>query len=460
MLSSPSRTPKNGQIRIVAKGHSRQDAAHPRVFTVRPCAIRWHRPTASWGPPMWARISFSGLVLFATVLNALCLWATYRWLRRARRHRPRANVEISAQVAPAGVTILKPLCGLDEGLEDNLASFFALDYAPLQLIFCSDQPDDPGLLLARRVARRFPTVETRILHHRGGAVPNPKVRSLAAMLGKARHPLIMLSDSNVRVAPGDLRVLVDQMADPSIGLVYQPVVGVGETTLPAAVENLRWNDAGAVFTVGLKRLFHQHAPTGKGMLVRREALNSIGDFSQVGFAGADDFVLAEAISQANWRLEVAQVPARAVHALWGWRKFFSRHVRHASFRRKLAPWFYPLELFLNPVAVALPALALGRFGLWLLAAAAVCRTLLDLLGTRIVRGTGLPARYWLVPFVRDFTMLPVWLAGLVVRRISWRDQTYELGPRTRLTAVERPTVSIPFHSPGPAVVKSRGQKTA
>jgi ceramide glucosyltransferase len=56
-----------------------------------------------------------------------------------------------------GLTLLKPLKGLEDGLEENLASFYAQDYpGPLQVVFASTEPDDPGIAVARAVAGRHP----------------------------------------------------------------------------------------------------------------------------------------------------------------------------------------------------------------------------------------------------------------------------------------------------------------
>ena len=62
-----------------------------------------------------------------------------------------------------GLTILKPLCGIDEELEANLASFFALDHRPLQLVFGAASSDDPALALVRRLCRRHPGRDVTIV---------------------------------------------------------------------------------------------------------------------------------------------------------------------------------------------------------------------------------------------------------------------------------------------------------
>lgn len=386
------------------------------------------------------KLALIAVAVFAAAVNLVSLLITAIWLRKRRRvPSPATNT------TQLGVTILKPLCGVDEELEENLHSFFALNHAPLQLVFCAEDPHDPALVIARRVARSYPAVPTTVMHHRGGHAASPKVRSLEAMLPHARHPIVMLSDSNVRIGQDDLSILVAPFADEKVGMVYQPVAGIRESSAAAAVENLRWSDVAGVLTIGLRVMVGQHPATGKGMLFRRTALKSIGDFSQVGFAGAEDYVLAETTRKAGWKLEVGAAAAQVVHTRWSWGKFFARHVRHAGFRRKLAPKLYPFEMILNPVLMAVPLLFIGPIAQIVAASVIGTKLMTDYLGIWVLRGSRLPLKYVPLCMIKDLVMLAVWGAGLGVRHVSWREKIYVLGDRSMLIPISSPMPSsIPF----------------
>ena len=73
--------------------------------------------------------------------------------RYRRRQRPS-----SADTANTGISIVKPLAGMDEGLEANLRSYFEQDYALFEVLFAVRDANeactlDASLLRAARSAK-------------------------------------------------------------------------------------------------------------------------------------------------------------------------------------------------------------------------------------------------------------------------------------------------------------------
>src|SRR5882672_145641 len=120
------------------------------------------------------------LLLAIPAVIGLALTAIF-WLAQ-RRLLSAAPPPVPAVLPP--VTILKPLKGVDEGLERNLRSFFRLDYPAYELILGAPEADDPALEVARRVAAEFPSVAARVVVGTESLCPNPKMNLLA---GLARH---------------------------------------------------------------------------------------------------------------------------------------------------------------------------------------------------------------------------------------------------------------------------------
>ena len=57
------------------------------------------------------------------------------------------------------LSVLKPIHGVEPGMEQNFESFFTQEYpAPYELLFCARHDSDPGLQLARAVGSRYPQV--------------------------------------------------------------------------------------------------------------------------------------------------------------------------------------------------------------------------------------------------------------------------------------------------------------
>lgn len=378
-----------------------------------------------------ALLAVTCLGLAAHLASVFLVWLWVRW------HRRTAARQTSA--ARPGVSVIKPLRGLDEELEQNLVSFFELDYGPLQLIFACEDAHDPALRLVRRIAQRYPRRDVTILGGLSGPAASPKVMVQEAALPRAKHELVLLSDSNVRIGRDDLTACVDAMlTDPRIGMLYQPIVGRGERTFAAAVENLRWSEATGAIALAAWLLFRAVAVTGKGLLCRREALRDIGDLEVARDAAGDDQVSALAMLRAGWRVVPAPVPAQVVHTDWGWSKFVNRHGRHAAIRATIVPAAFAFEWILYPILPALAALALWPSGVTcaLLALTVVVKGASDVANLRLLRGTRLAPRFWLAPLARDLVSVPMWLSGLFLRRVNWRGRWYRMGAMSMMTPVE------------------------
>ncbi len=365
-------------------------------------------------------------------------WSLTVGLTAARRRRSVATAE------PRGVTILKTLCGADEELEKNLRSFFDSKHEPLQIVFGAADPGDPALLLARRLAKEYPRRDIAIVFGADPAVANPKVALLETLLRRARHDVILLSDSNVRLSPGDIPRVLPAFDDPGVGMVYQPVVAVGERTVPAAIENLHYTEYAAFLTIGCRLLAGQHTVNAKGQWVRRRALADIDDFSRVGDCGADDYELSRQVAAAGWRLRCAETPVRVIQRDWSWASLTARNLRHAGLRWRICPWAYPLELVFNPIPWTLPLLAAGRRDLALVAVAVIAaKMLLEISAARLLRGVRLAPRFAAVIPLKDLFVFGCWFVAIFAPTAQWRGSTYRLKPGGRI----EPVAPLPVAEP-------------
>src|SRR4051794_37039812 len=188
-----------------------------------------------------------GLVAAVAVISSLMSLAALFWVTRPRRGMPDFTPPI---------TIFKPLKGVDEGLEENLRSFFRLEYPTYQLLFCVAAADDPAIEIVERLLREFPDHDTRLIVGCPAFGLNPKVESLAAMDRYRKHGVILISDSNVRVRPPYLRETACYLAEPGVGLVSNLFAGVGEVQTGAILENLQLNGfiAGGVALASVLRV--------------------------------------------------------------------------------------------------------------------------------------------------------------------------------------------------------------
>ena len=353
------------------------------------------------------------------------------------------------------VSILKPLKGTDDGLEANLASLARQKYpGKLEILLAAADPADPALAVAQRVKRRFSDVDIRIVPGATGPGLNPKVANLIPLTEAARYDHLLVSDSNVRVNSDYLANTARELVDPQVGLVSNVLAGSGERTLGAALENLHLNTYIGAAVSCADLVFSHPCVIGKSMLMRREALESLGGWGSVADVLGEDYLLGQAFAQAGWGVVVSPQVITTVNQRWPVRRFVSRHLRWAQMRRWIAPGPYALEPLMNPVPWLL---AVGWLGLlapswlgieggtwssWAVSAIGI-KIGSDVLLSLRLRGT-VPRR--LTPLwipVKDTLALAIWALGWIVRTVQWRGNRWRIGPMSALSPLSAP---LPFET--------------
>src|SRR5262245_41277481 len=134
----------------------------------------------------------SGLLL-ASLLSLTYVAIAVARVRRFGRRQP----IIGAARSP--VSVLKPLCGDEPLLYENLHSFCDQDYPHFEVIFGARDPADPAISIVERVRAEFPDLEIQLVVDNRTHGPNHKVSNLANMSGAAKYDLVVLADSDIRV---------------------------------------------------------------------------------------------------------------------------------------------------------------------------------------------------------------------------------------------------------------------
>jgi ceramide glucosyltransferase len=79
-----------------------------------------------------------------------------------------------------GVSIIKPLCGVDSTLKSNLETYFTMMYPLYELLFCVESPGDKAVEVCRNLMAKYPNVEARLFitggHKKVGL--NPKINNM------------------------------------------------------------------------------------------------------------------------------------------------------------------------------------------------------------------------------------------------------------------------------------------
>jgi ceramide glucosyltransferase len=372
----------------------------------------------------WAAIAGFLLLLAALGLAVSLVSHVLVWI--VVRHRPQVGAR------EGSVSVLKPLCGADASLAENLEGFSRQSHAALDVVFGVADSSDDALPIARRFCRQHRSVATRISVGENGSVHNPKVALLEHMSAQCEGDWLVVSDSNVRVTP---RYVEDALAraDADVGLVTHLVAGSGGHSFGAHVENLQLNCFVAPAVCAARFILGQTCVIGKSMFLRREALQRIGGFKFAGRFLAEDYVMGKAIQAAGYRVITADLPVSAWHDGWTMSRFLNRHLRWAVMRRRVSRAAYLTELTLNPgpflwslglVGWCVPTLGLNPS--W--AAFSLC--LEHVLGAvTFTRMTGkrVPLSAVLINPVRQWLTFGIWLAGWFVQNVEWRGKSYRVG---------------------------------
>lgn len=330
---------------------------------------------------------------------------------------------------PPPVSVLKPLCGFESGLRQNLESFFRQDHPSFELIFGVIGEHDPALDVVRELAREFPNVPCRIVVHHGHGALNPKIDNLLGMLPHALHDLALVSDSNVRAPAHYVRELATLYAVERPGLVTNLFAGVGEDSLAAAIENVQLSGFCAA-GIALPTLLGDAVLVGKSALFSRRKLERLGGLRRLSDVLAEDYVMGKTFARAGGRIIVAPTVLENVTRSMTLKTMLARHLRWTMMRFRLLPIAAALEPVASPL-VLLP-LAWLLLGPWALAWAVLMLGVRDLGGWLVLRGV----TRWYLPLLlaplREILVLAVWCVAPLKQHVSWRGKRFRLGAGTLL----------------------------
>ncbi len=332
-----------------------------------------------------------------------------------------------AQEFSPPVTILKPLCGLEAGLYECLRSFCEQSYPHYQIVFGVSDPVDPALVIVDRLVREFPGRDIAVVTERARHGPNPKVSNLVNMMAAAKHPVLVVSDSDVRVERDCLSAIVAPLQGERVGAVTCLYKGAPAGRFASRFGALFINDwfiPSAVVDASMREIDFCFGPVSA---VRRDALEAIGGFERLAQHLADDYLLGQLVCREGYRVVLSKHVVTTVVDEPDLRSLFSRELRWARTVRTCRA----RDHWLSVVTQALPLTALlllvprpSVAGGLVLATAIVLRLVLS----RMVRqrfALERPAPLWLVP-VRECLCFAVWMASLIGREVRWRGRRFAI----------------------------------
>ncbi|KAJ3277973.1 hypothetical protein HK104_002768, partial [Borealophlyctis nickersoniae] len=264
-----------------------------------------------------------------------------------------------------GVTILRPLKGVDVDLAENLASSFCQEYdGPFEIIFSVASGDDPAVSVVEELMRRFLTVDARLIV---GDIPisvNPKVNNMVRGYEESKYDIIWIMDSNVTVPRTCMQKSVLKLQEPGVGLVHHLPIGTSATTFGSSLENAFLNTAHAKLYVAINFFSLGSCIVGKSNMFRKFDMDVTGGMRQFTKSMSEDNEMGLAIKARGLKHAMTTDLAYQSLGTMSAKAYFDRRARWSRIRAYSVPAATLAEPFSESIASAMGAVfaLCGLFG--------------------------------------------------------------------------------------------------
>ncbi|KAF9353914.1 hypothetical protein BGX26_008336 [Mortierella sp. AD094] len=361
-----------------------------------------------------------------------------------------------------GVSIIRPLRGIDCNMYENLAPSFRQDYPLFEIIFSVAQPNDPAIAVVKDLIKKYPKVDARIIIGEKNVGINPKINNMVQSYETAKYDIVWVCDSNVYVDPGCMGRSVDKMMKPGVGLVHHLPFGVRPQTLGSELELMFLDTVHAKMYLFINWTGLASCVVGKSNLYRRSDLDKVGGLAAFGKYMAEDNLVATAIFNMGYKHEMTSDLAYQSLGSMTPSDYFLRRARWTRIRKYTVTAATVVEPFIEMIGCGLVA-SYGFNLLWnihmlnFLAFHVVIWFLVDWSMYQALSGEKMDnLRGFLMAWcLRELAALPLFAYAVAGSTVDWRDQTFLLlrdgtvkaVPSTPSTKAPKTIVSGPLSAP-------------
>src|SRR5260221_7060772 len=259
---------------------------YPSTITI----IRWLILALALGP------------LFYYLVGIYSAWRFFSVAHHGRSQTPPAKGE-----APP-ITVLKPVRGLDPDAYENFASFCRQEYPEFEILFAVNDAKDPAVPVVQKLIADFPGRPIRLIVVAERLGPNTKVSNLCRLVREARHGLLVITDSDVRVEPGYLLSVSEMLGDARVGGVTALYRGRDHLQIVAPMGCVGSSAAFCGAALVARELEGLKFMMGSTMATTKERLAEIGGFEAMVDLHSDDYELGRRIAARGYRIELLPEP--------------------------------------------------------------------------------------------------------------------------------------------------------
>jgi len=342
----------------------------------------------------------------------------------------------SASVSePPGITVFKPVKGLDRETRECLESFLTQDYHPYQVLFGVADPEDPVAPLLKEFQQKAPPGRVEVVFCPQTLGHNPKVSSLCQLEAQARYDLLVVADGDVKVGPDFLARAAAALRDPKVGLVSCPY-RAGRTDSVGALFEALTISADFIPSVAVARDVEGiRFALGAAMIFRREALEKMGGFTVLADYLADDYQLGWHIHQAGFEVKLLPYVVETLNPRMSFPDYLAHQLRWTRTYRVCRPMGYFAYGITHALVFSLVLAGLSGWAPWalgLLAATLALRWGLAWFCDGVCLQGEIPLPALLLLPVKDLIAFGLWLASFLGNEVVWKGQRYRLTREGRL----------------------------
>lgn len=341
--------------------------------------------------------------------------------RLSETRNPRSNYR-------PGVSILKPLRGIDPNTYEAFVSQVEQRYSKFEIIFGVSDPEDPAATEVYRLQQHYPQADIRLLVVGTVAAPNAKVGTLIELARSARYPVWVVNDSDIRVDPEYLAKVIAPLEDPAIGLVTC-LYRVKPHNVAAAWEALGIVTDFMPSTLVAQFLGVREFGLGSTLAFRAADLEQVGGFAALADYLADDYQLAKRITGLGKRALLSTYTVETALGDATWTGIWRHQIRWArTIRTSKASGYAGLPIT-HAGLWATIALASGA---WLPAAVLLTlRMASAFLTARFILRSPLALFFGLAP-AWDLYAFCIWATSYTGRTMRWRDRVLTIDSQGRI----------------------------
>jgi ceramide glucosyltransferase len=334
------------------------------------------------------------------------------------------------------VSLLVPICGLDGGAYENLASLCQQDYPNYQIIFAVQDSQDSSIPIIQQISRDFPELDLQFVISDRTIGMNRKVSNLANAAIEAKYNTLVLVDSDIRVTPDYLKQVVQPLHDSTVGVVTCMYRSLTYGWLSGF-------EAISITTEFLPRILAARTLQGMGfalgatIVIRKSVLEEIGGFLAVADALEDDYQLGHLSAQAGYQVVLSDYIVDHVMASPRLVDFIHHQTRWARGNLFARPLGHLSLIFTYGTVISLLFLLITKgslFGWFVLGVTWSIRLVMAwFIGVQQLQDTVARKFLWLVP-LRDIISFGFWCYGFLGNTIRWRDRRFRLTTGGKLKA--------------------------